>query len=59
MDNIVKVKIGDKIICKEHIKGIVEKVNENSVIVNITSNQTDQEFLGNRTVISHKNYEIL
>lgn len=59
MDNIVKVKIGDEIICKEHIKGIVEKVNENSVIVNITSNQTDQEFLGNRTVISHKNYEIL
>ncbi len=59
MGNIVKAKIGDEIICKEHIKGIVEKVNENSVIVNITSNQTDQEFLGDRTVISHKNYEIL
>ncbi|WP_083390584.1 DUF2187 family protein [Cytobacillus oceanisediminis] len=33
------------------MKGIVEKVNENSVIINITENHSQQEFDGD-----HKNY---
>jgi uncharacterized protein YkvS len=37
----------------------VEKVNENSVIVNITENPTKDEYRGNRTVVAHKNYKIL
>lgn len=54
-----KANIGDEIVFKSLIKGIVEKVNENSVIVRITQNYTDQEFLYNITVVSHKNYTIL
>ncbi len=51
--------IGDEIIFKKGITGIVEKVNENSVIVNITENPTKDEYRGNRTVVAHKNYKIL
>jgi uncharacterized protein YkvS len=59
---IFKAKIaemGDHILFKKAIKGIVEKVNENSVIVNITENKTELKFEGNRTVVAHKNYKIL
>jgi uncharacterized protein YkvS len=49
------VKIGDKVLCKKPIKGIVEKVYKNSVIINIITNETDQDFSNNKTVISHKN----
>jgi uncharacterized protein YkvS len=52
-------KIGDEILFKKLIIGIVEKVNENSVIVSITKNYTDQEFLYNKTVVAHKNYRII
>ncbi|MDN3020102.1 DUF2187 family protein [Paenibacillus sp. BSR1-1] len=52
-------EIGDQIFFKNGIKGIVEKVNENSVIVNITENRTDLEFGGDRTVVSHKNYKVI
>ncbi|WML44896.1 DUF2187 family protein [Neobacillus sp. PS3-40] len=52
-------EIGDEILFKNLIKGIVEKVNQNSVIVTITKNYTDLEFLYNRTVVSHKNYTIV
>jgi len=38
---------------------MVEKVNENSVIVNITENKTEWKFEGDRTVVAHKNYKIL
>jgi uncharacterized protein YkvS len=47
------------ILFKNGIKGIVEKVYENSVIVNITENKTKWEFEGNRTVVAHKHYKIL
>ncbi|MCQ6282294.1 DUF2187 family protein [Bacillus sp. EB600] len=49
-----KAEIGDHIFFKNGIKGIVEKVNENSVIVKITKNKTELEFEENRTVVSHK-----
>ncbi|MDR4950341.1 DUF2187 family protein [Neobacillus cucumis] len=51
--------MGDYILFKKAIKGIVEKVNENSVIVNITENKTHFKFEGNRTVVVHKNYKVL
>jgi uncharacterized protein YkvS len=52
-------EVGNRILFKKAIKGIVEKVNENSVIVNITENKTELKFEGNRTVVAHKNYKIL
>ncbi|WP_010651309.1 DUF2187 family protein [Oceanobacillus massiliensis] len=51
--------VGDEIYFKSGIKGIVEKVNTNSVIVEITENSTDLVFEGNKTVVAHKNYNIL
>ena len=60
---ILKVKkiaqIGDHILFKDGIKGIVEKINQNSVIVNVTENKTELEFEGNRTVVAHKNYKVI
>jgi len=42
------------------LQGIVEKVNENSVIVDLTymNNYRDLE-LEQRTVVNHKNYRII
>lgn len=55
----MKANTGDEIISKTGVKGIVEKVNENSVIINITENHSQQEFEGNKTVVAHKNYKNL
>lgn len=52
-------ELGDHILFKNGIKGIVEKINENSVIVNITENKTELEFEGNMTVVAHKNYKVI
>ncbi|WP_255294922.1 DUF2187 family protein [Bacillus sp. AFS041924] len=52
-------ELGEYIIFKNGIKGIVEKVYENSVIVFITENKTNMEFAGNRTVVAHKNYKVV
>lgn len=52
-------EIGDHILFKDGIKGIVERVNENSVIVNVTENKTELEVEGNRTVVKHKNYKVI
>ncbi|WP_077617407.1 YkvS family protein [Bacillus sinesaloumensis] len=53
-------EIGDIIEFREGLKGIVEKVNENSVIVDLTymSNYRDLD-LESRTVVNHKNYRII
>ncbi|WP_453990309.1 YkvS family protein [Bacillus nitroreducens] len=53
-------EIGDIIEFKDGLKGIVEKVNENSVIVDLTlmSNYRDLD-LESRTVVNHKNYKIV
>lgn len=53
-------EIGDIIEFKEGLKGIVEKVNENSVIVDLTymDNYRDLD-LESRTVVNHKNYKVV
>ncbi|WRP08227.1 DUF2187 family protein [Rossellomorea aquimaris] len=55
-----KAEIGNVIEFKEGLKGIVEKVNENSVIVDLTymKNYRDLE-LEEKTVVNHKNYKIV
>jgi uncharacterized protein YkvS len=49
----------DRILSNKGIVGIVEKVYENSVIINILKNPTDISFENNVTVINHKHYEII
>jgi len=53
-------KIGNLIEFKDGLQGIVEKVNENSVIVDLTymENYRDLE-LEQKTVVNHKNYKII
>ena len=53
-------KIGNLIEFKDGLQGIVEKVNENSVIVDLTcmENYRDLE-KKKKTVVNHKNYKIL
>lgn len=55
-----KADIGNVIEFRDGLQGIVEKVNENSVIVDLTymDNYRDLE-LDQRTVINHKNYKII
>lgn len=55
-----KAEVGNVIEFKEGLQGVVEKVNENSVIVDLTymNNFRDLE-LDQRTVINHKNYKII
>ncbi|MCM3586241.1 DUF2187 family protein [Mesobacillus maritimus] len=55
-----KAQVGNVIEFREGLRGIVEKVNENSVIVDLTymDNYRDLE-LDQRTVINHKNYTII
>ncbi|QFT88542.1 hypothetical protein FIU87_07805 [Bacillus sp. THAF10] len=55
-----KAEVGNIIEFREGLKGIVEKVNENSVIVDLTymDNYRDLE-LEQRTVVNHKNYKIV
>ncbi len=58
--HLKKAEVGNVIEFKEGLQGIVEKVNENSVIVDLTymKNFRDLE-LDQRTVINHKNYKIV
>ncbi|MFS0782504.1 YkvS family protein [Bacillus sp. 1P06AnD] len=53
-------QIGNLIEFKDGLKGIVEKVNENSVIVDLSymDNYRDLE-LEQKTVVNHKNYKII
>jgi uncharacterized protein YkvS len=55
-----KAQVGNVIEFREGLQGIVEKVNENSVIVDLTymDNYRDLE-LEQRTVINHKNYKVV
>lgn len=52
-------EVGSIIEFQNGIKGVVQKVNENSVIVAITENQTPLEYEGNRTVVNHKRYTVV
>lgn len=56
---IKKALVGSIITFNGGIKGVVQKVNENSVIVAIKENPTLLEYEGNRTVVNHKNYTII
>ncbi|MDZ5470561.1 DUF2187 family protein [Bacillus sp. 31A1R] len=55
-----KADVGNVIEFKDGLQGIVEKVNENSVIVDLTymDNYRDLE-LEQRTVVNHKNYKVI
>lgn len=55
-----KVEVGNIIEFREGLKGIVEKVNENSVIVDITYMDNYRELeLEQKTVVNHKNYKVI
>jgi len=55
-----KAAIGNVIEFRNGLRGIVEKVNENSVIVNLTYMQNFREMdLDEKTVVNHKNYIII
>lgn len=55
-----KAEVGNIIEFRDGLQGIVEKVNENSVIVDLTymDNYRDLE-LDQRTVVNHKNYKVV
>lgn len=55
-----KADVGNIIEFRDGLRGIVEKVNENSVIVDLTlmDNYRDLE-LEEKTVVNHKNYTIV
>jgi uncharacterized protein YkvS len=55
-----KAEVGNIIEFREGLQGVVEKVSENSVIVDLTymDNYRDLE-LEQRTVVNHKNYKII
>lgn len=55
-----KAEVGNIIEFREGLQGIVEKVNENSVIVDLSymDNYRDLE-LEQRTVVNHKNYKVI
>ncbi len=54
-------KIGDLVSFKEGMRGKVEVVYENSVIVDLTvmDNYQELDFENSKTVVNHKRYEIL
>jgi len=53
-------EVGNIIEFKDGLQGIVEKVNENSVIVDLTYMENfDQLELEEKTVVNHKRYKIL
>ncbi len=53
-------EIGNIIEFKDGLKGVVEKVNENSVIVDLTYMDNFRDLdLERRTVVNHKNYKIV
>lgn len=53
-------EVGNLIEFKDGLRGIVEKVNENSVIVDLTYMENYREFeLEEKTVVNHKNYTII
>ncbi|WP_409294564.1 YkvS family protein [Peribacillus sp. SCS-26] len=55
-----KAEVGNVIEFREGLKGVVEKVNENSVIVDLTYMDNYRELeLEQKTVVNHKNYKIV
>jgi uncharacterized protein YkvS len=57
---MTKAEIGNIIEFKDGLRGIVEKVNENSVIVDLTIMEDfDDLEVEEKTVVNHKNYIIV
>lgn len=53
-------EVGNIIEFKNGLQGVVEKVNENSVIVDLTYMENFSSLdLDTRTVVNHKNYKII
>lgn len=53
-------EIGNIIEFRDGLQGIVEKVNENSVIVDLTYMENYRDYdLEEKTVVNHKNYKII
>lgn len=53
-------EVGNIIEFKDGLQGIVEKVNENSVIVDITMMENFHDLeMEEKTVVNHKRYKIL
>ncbi|MBM7603640.1 DUF2187 domain-containing protein [Metabacillus litoralis] len=53
-------KVGSIIEFRDGLSGVVEKVNENSVIVDLTYMENFRDLdLDRRTVVNHKNYKIV
>lgn len=60
LDEIEVAGVGSIIEFKDGLQGIVEKVNDNSVIVNLTYMENFEELgLEEKTVVNHKRYTIL
>ncbi|EGT2029796.1 YkvS family protein, partial [Listeria monocytogenes] len=52
--------VGDIIEFKDGLTGIVEKLNENSVIVDLTYMENFKDLgIEEKTVVNHKNYQII
>ena len=57
---MTKAEVGNIIEFKDGLRGIVEKVNENSVIVDLTIMEDfDDLEVEEKTVVNHKNYIIV
>lgn len=57
---MTKAEVGNIIEFKDGLRGIVEKVNENSVIVDLTIMEDfDEREVEEKTVVNHKNYIIV
>ncbi|OCA87063.1 YkvS family protein [Pseudobacillus wudalianchiensis] len=57
---MTKAEVGNVIRFKGGLQGIVEKVNENSVIVDLTIMENFRELqIEEKTVVNHKNYTII
>jgi uncharacterized protein YkvS len=55
-----KAEVGNVIEFKDGLQGVVEKINENSVIVNLTYMGNFEELeLEEKTVVNHKNYRVI
>ncbi|MGY3778888.1 DUF2187 family protein [Isobaculum melis] len=57
---MTQAEIGDLIVFREGIQGIVEKIYVNSVMVDISKTPNYAALdLGTKTIVSHKDYEII
>jgi uncharacterized protein YkvS len=60
MMGMEKAEVGNIIEFRDGLQGIVEKVNENSVIVDVTYMDNYRDFdLEQKTVVNHKNYKVV